>query len=133
MDNKIVVMGECVPKARPRMTKSGHVYTPAKTKNYEHLVRAHMQRVIKEPLTGPVGLEIIVYRKPPKSLSEKKARELKKDGCFCAVRPDLDNYAKIILDALNRVLYADDNQVCRLVVEKRYGEESKTEIRWEVL
>ena len=34
------VPGEPVPKARPRMTRSGHVYTPKRTADYEAAVKA---------------------------------------------------------------------------------------------
>ena len=37
-------------------------------------------------------------------------------------KPDNDNIAKIILDALNGVAYQDDKQVVSLQVEKYYTE-----------
>lgn len=40
-------------------------------------------------------------------------------------RPDADNLGKATLDAGNGVLWADDAQVVRLVVEKRYAPEGK--------
>jgi Holliday junction resolvase RusA-like endonuclease len=38
-------------------------------------------------------------------------------------KPDADNYAKLVLDALNGVLWRDDSQVVRLFVEKAYCDE----------
>lgn len=38
------------------------------------------------------------------------------------VKPDADKLARLVLDALTRVLYADDAAVCRLDVIKRYAE-----------
>jgi Holliday junction resolvase RusA-like endonuclease len=38
------------------------------------------------------------------------------------VRPDIDNYAKAILDALNGVMWADDGQIVQLTASKSYGE-----------
>jgi Holliday junction resolvase RusA-like endonuclease len=43
-------------------------------------------------------------------------------------RPDVDNVAKAILDALQDVM-GDDTNVRRLVVEKSYGEHGRTTIR----
>jgi len=43
-------------------------------------------------------------------------------------RPDVDNLAKAVLDALQDVM-GDDTHVARLVVEKTYGEEARTTVR----
>lgn len=43
-------------------------------------------------------------------------------------RPDVDNIAKAVLDALQDVM-GDDSLVARLVVEKSYGTEARTTVR----
>jgi Holliday junction resolvase RusA-like endonuclease len=43
-------------------------------------------------------------------------------------RPDVDNVAKAVLDALQDVI-GDDSLVSRLVVEKSYGTEARTTVR----
>jgi len=43
-------------------------------------------------------------------------------------RPDVDNIAKAVLDALQDVM-GDDTNVARLVVEKSYGTEARTTVR----
>ncbi len=43
-------------------------------------------------------------------------------------RPDVDNIAKAVLDALQDVI-GDDTTVARLVVEKSYGTEARTTVR----
>ena len=43
-------------------------------------------------------------------------------------RPDVDNIAKAVLDALQDVI-GDDTLVARLVVEKSYGTEARTTVR----
>jgi Holliday junction resolvase RusA-like endonuclease len=43
-------------------------------------------------------------------------------------RPDVDNLAKAVLDALQDVV-GDDTNVARLVVEKSYGTEARTTVR----
>lgn len=64
--------------------------------------------------TGPVHVEIVFSFKWPKKrpLSD-----------WFPSRPDGDNLAKQILDALNKVIWHDDAQVVKLSVEKRYGDE----------
>jgi Holliday junction resolvase RusA-like endonuclease len=47
-------------------------------------------------------------------------------------KPDADNIAKLILDALNRVAWDDDSQVVDLRVKKRHAPEPGTLIRVEV-
>ena len=42
-----------------------------------------------------------------------------------AKKPDCDNIAKIILDSLNGIAYADDKQIISLSVEKYYGDTPK--------
>lgn len=37
-----------------------------------------------------------------------------------AVRPDLDNYSKAVLDAMNEICFKDDGQVVRLILNKVY-------------
>ena len=41
---------------------------------------------------------------------------------YPTVKPDTDNIAKSILDALNGIAYKDDKQVVTLSVKKRYDE-----------
>ena len=48
---------------------------------------------------------------------------------LCQKKPDVDNLAKIVLDSLNKIAYDDDVQVCRLLVEKRYGETPQVLVR----
>jgi Holliday junction resolvase RusA-like endonuclease len=43
-------------------------------------------------------------------------------------RPDVDNVAKAVLDALQDVM-GDDSLVARLVVEKSWGQEARTTVR----
>ena len=44
----------------------------------------------------------------------------------CSKRPDIDNYAKLVLDALSGVFYKDDSQVTALVVTKVYDQNPRT-------
>ena len=37
-------------------------------------------------------------------------------------KPDVDNIAKAVLDALNGIAYDDDKQITSLVIDKKYGE-----------
>ena len=46
-------------------------------------------------------------------------------------KPDCDNIAKIVLDALNKIAYKDDSQVIELSVKKLYSEVAKVSVHIE--
>lgn len=111
-------------KGRPRFTRNGHTYTPDKTRDYEETVRWLYKLHGGQKLDGAVWVEIFANFEPPKSDSKKeRARKLAGDAP-CTVKPDCDNVAKIILDALNGVAYDDDNQVAHLAVSKYWREDN---------
>ena len=44
-------------------------------------------------------------------------------------KPDVDNIAKSILDAMNGFVFKDDNQVSKISVEKKFAENEKVFVR----
>ncbi len=128
------VIGDIKGKARPRVnTYTCQVYTPNNTKDYEELIKQYFQ--IKYPRYVPfenrVSVKIMAYFKVPKTTS-KKDKELISEGRLSPTKkPDIDNIVKIILDALNKMAFKDDNQITKLEVEKVYGEEEKVYVRIE--
>lgn len=46
-------------------------------------------------------------------------------------KPDIDNIAKLVLDAMNKFAFKDDTQITKLEVEKKYGNEEKIVIKIE--
>lgn len=113
-------------KGRPRFTKAGHTYTPKKTRDYEKLVqREFISQAGAKKLSGAVAAEIIAVFKIPKSDS-KAARAAKLSGEILPTKkPDCDNIAKTVLDALNGLAYDDDSRIISLQVHKRYDETGK--------
>jgi len=127
MDVCFTVPGEPQGKGRPRFG-NGRTYTPAKTVAYEQLIArtaAEAMRHLPYELTAlPCYVRVDVYKGVPKSWTQaKRARAL--DGQEIPGKPDLDNVAKAVLDALNAVVYADDVQVTRLLVTKQYSLEPR--------
>jgi Holliday junction resolvase RusA-like endonuclease len=57
----------------------------------------------------------------------KKRREASK-GLHHISRPDVDNYAKAVLDACNGVLYLDDSQIADLHASKKYSDVPRVEV-----
>lgn len=102
-------------KARPRFTRGGHTYTPTSTRVAEEAVAAEWQAKsggLVAPAHVPVTVEIVIERELPKGRPKYLRRE---SDTF---KPDIDNVAKLVLDALNGVAWADDAQVTRLYVRK---------------
>ena len=127
-----VVYGEPVGKARARTVqgKSGfiHSYTPAKSRKYEDLIRYEAQRHAGAGLLmGALMVKIWAFRSPTK-VSQKKRVDMLEGTIRPISRPDTDNYAKSVLDALNGILFKDDSQVVALEVQKWFGDPPRIEI-----
>ena len=124
------VPGDPVPQPRPRVSTAGgfaRAYVPAK-----HPVHAYRQAVAAAALwagltkTGdPLNVVIdFVFRRPKSHMNKGGV----KPTAPTLPRPDVDNLAKAVLDALKPVI-GDDTNVSRLVVEKSYGPEARTTVR----
>ena len=108
--------------------------TPEATKDYESLIRwSFTQAGCAYAGDKDIMLRIVAVYPIPKSFSKSK-RQMAMDGWILPrVKPDVDNVAKAVLDALNGVCYADDKQVVQLIVSKEYGAEPRLEVSMEVL
>lgn len=127
---KFSIPGEPVAKARPRFTRNGHAYTPAKTRTYEEIVRLHATQAMKgkKLLTGAVEMSIWAYFPIPKSFNKDKREQAKSGELAHTKKPDWDNVGKIVADGCNRIIYNDDAQVCVSHVYKWYSEFPRVEI-----
>lgn len=111
-----------VAKARPRVTIRGgfaRAYTPKKTAQFEQIV-ADCCPVV-EPITTPCHLSVTFDLPIPKSWPKAKQRAAESGELKPISRPDIDNYLKAVLDALNGVAYADDSQVISVTAIKAYS------------
>lgn len=101
MPQKVVrftVKGEPKSKQRPRVTARG-TYTPPETKQAEQVIAYTYKRLLFPPFEHQIVMTIDFFN------GNKRRR-------------DLDNMAKLVLDALNKVAYADDYQVIELNLRK---------------
>ena len=124
----LAIPGEPVSKARPRICKRG-TFTPEKTVNYETLIKELFIITKQNKLEGMLSVQIDCYFKIPKSTSKKNTVLMLHEIIRPVKKPDLDNLAKICLDALNGLAYKDDSQVVELTVKKYYSDEPRVEIR----
>ncbi len=104
---------------------------PLKSKNFKQYVAlVASQYRPKQVITGPVAMDVRVFRSMPKAVSgSKRKKENAEKGLLRPVtKPDVDNYVKGVKDALNHLIYKDDSQVVDLKVSKFYSEEPRVEV-----
>jgi Holliday junction resolvase RusA-like endonuclease len=127
------VDGSPVAKGRPRFAKRGkfvQTYTPQKTKDYEALVMDAASDAMgsSEPLETPVAFYLYIHMPIPKSYS-KRLRQDCLDGIEKPIKkPDWDNIAKAVTDALNGIVYVDDCQIVTAHVKKAYSDTPRIEV-----
>lgn len=128
---KFKIPGEPQGKARARTymdarTRRMKSITPRGTKLYENLVKMnYLEAAEKQEFKGffnkePIEINILAIYPIPASKSKKIKREMEFGNILPTKKPDADNIAKAICDALNEIAYHDDAQICRLSVSKRY-------------
>ncbi len=133
MTFSFTVPGSPTPKARPRFTKRGGVYTDVKTVQYEMLVRqcfyaSKSNEPYKISKDKPILLSLKAYFPIPKSWPKYKQQEAAEGKIPHTVKPDYDNIAKSITDALNGLAWVDDSRVYAATVIKLYSENPRVEV-----
>lgn len=121
------VPGEPIGKKRPRQGR-GRIFNHPANVHYEGLVREHAAAAMAgvEPFTESVQVILRVWIQPPVSWSEKKRKAA--IGTWACCKPDADNVAKAITDAMNGdkdgfgKVYTDDKNIAYLIVTKTWRE-----------
>ena len=130
------VDGVPVGKGRPKFARRGNfvtAYTPAKTKTYEEQIALVAQESMKTEnkviCPSPVQLNMDIFVPIPKSWSKIKRTRALNGEEYPATKPDVDNVAKGVLDALNGIVFDDDKRVVGLSISKRYSDRPRVEVR----
>lgn len=82
-----------------------------------------------EPLLGPIELSIWFFLPIPKATTSKNRTAMLNRVILPVSPPDEDNLAYLITNALKKIVYKDDAQVCAKHVYKLYGDPPRTVIR----
>lgn len=127
MIHRIEVATIPVGQPRPRVAKIGghaRAYTPTNhpVHQFRSDVRCEAVKRIAAPLDGPLSVEVLMLFPRPKSMCWK-SRPMPRT--WHVKRPDADNCAKAVLDALNAIAWHDDSQVASLTVRKCYASGSE--------
>lgn len=123
----VTIDGTAVAKGRPRVTRRGFCYTPSRTRKYEAHGRLAAQMAMegRPPIAGPVKLVALVELPVPTSWSRRKTSAAIVGDLRPTTRPDLDNFLKSALDAINGIVIGDDCQIVELEARKKYGVDPK--------
>lgn len=121
------VPGAPVGKGRPRIGRRGphaRMFTPEKTVAYESTVALFASQAMagQALFDGPVRVVLHLVCAIPASWSTKKRQSAIGHQIRPTTKPDIDNTAKALFDAMNGVVWRDDVQVVELTARKMYGE-----------
>jgi Holliday junction resolvase RusA-like endonuclease len=112
-------------QARPKVAVRGRFARAYKTKDQqanertlEACLLAHKPKI---PLSGPLALDFIAALPIPKSASKKDSAAMLSGEVWPSKKPDLDNLAKQLKDAMTRMqFWHDDCQIVSLRCDKIY-------------
>ena len=97
-------------------------YYPGEYSKWESDLSLMLKSEVIRRFAGPVRLDAIFAFPVPDSCT-KKERDARLNQEWHTQKPDRDNLAKALMDALNHTgVWNDDSQVCCGNVEKRWSE-----------
>jgi len=96
---------------RARHSRNGHTYTPAKTRQATQEIR-QLWTLAGSPVVSGEWFDVRIDAFVPKPKTSKLA---------APPRPDVDNIAKLVLDALQGHAFANDSRCRSLSVTKEWG------------
>lgn len=103
-----------MPSPRPRFRvigKFASAYMPKAYKDHTEELVKQLRLIKAEPTDGPLSVDLVCWCLKPKTSK------------LTYPSPDVDNYAKTVLDAITKAgnIWLDDKQVVRLTVEKSWA------------
>ena len=122
------VSGIPVPQKQTRFTRSGIAYNPSSgdIQKVQWQVRPNAPT---EPLTGPVEMHITFYLPMPQSASRRVKIQMLNEIILPTKKPDFDNLAYLVTNALKGIVYKDDAQITDCTIRKRYSDKPRTVIK----
>lgn len=126
---KRTVPGDPIAQKRHRHTGKGkfvRTYDPS-SKDKENFLKAFKSEGPIPKLEGALSMTCLFVFDRPKSHLLKSGKLNSRAPIDKTSKPDVDNLAKLVKDALNGHAYRDDSQVTQLTVVKEYGE-ARTEV-----
>ena len=133
MQIMFTVPGQPHGKGRPRFARRGNfvkTYTDAKTASYEDQIRFYALKAMGSSKPLKTAREAFIYiRLPvPKSYPIKRTEACLGGSEWPCKKPDWDNVAKSVCDAMNGIICVDDSQIVECHVCKVYSETAGIDI-----
>lgn len=130
---KFTVPGKPMGKQRARTfwnAKLGRMQsiTPKETASYEGDIKIFYQNGCGGAVFDrgvPLAIEIAAFFEPVKSESKKRTNLMLAGKIRHIKKPDVDNIAKVVMDALNGLAWHDDSQIVSLSAYKAYAENAE--------
>lgn len=131
---------KAIPQDRPRACHRNGItwaYKTKRNKDFEKYIADQVIGVMDSEGVNliadiPVYLSVEVKKSIPKSWTKQKTQAALMGNIWPTSKPDASNYYKLIEDALNGVLYADDSQIVEQHSSKSYHDVDMIliEARW---
>lgn len=115
-----------VPQQQTKQSR-GRWYDPS-IKEKEMIIWQAREFAPKQPFDGPCEVDLMFYMPIPKT-SKIQARNMANGVILPIKRPDIDNLAYLVTNAMKGLFYQDDSQITDLSLHKRYGEQPKTVVK----
>lgn len=130
------ILGKAKAKQSCRFTRNGIKYTSKDIVEYSNLVKisfinSYPNWDILNYKDKALKVQIDVYFAIPKAFNKQKHLKALQGEIRPITKPDCDNIAKNINDALNGIACPDDKQIACLIINKHYAEAEKVKVRIE--
>ena len=116
------VSGTPQPQPRPRMTRTGRAYNPPTADQWKACVRSAWSEQRAESFARGLALTLRFVLARPASHWTTKQALTKSAPLQHTSKPDADNLAKAVMDALeNAGAFLNDSQITDLRISKRWA------------
>lgn len=124
---EFAIPGTAQGKGRPRVVNKRAI-TPPKTRSHEGFVRHLAKQAMgaQFPHAGPVDMSVVIIKAIPGGWPKWKRDAARTGVVLPTGKPDPDNVAKLVCDALNGIAYLDDAQIVAMTIARRWGDRDET-------
>ena len=124
------ILGNPVAQGRPKFARRGRfvtTYDPPKSKSFKETVKwqAIESGANKELLEGPLEVTLVFSMQRPKGHHGKKGLRPSAPK-YHTVKPDIDNLTKGVIDGLEGICFARDQQIVSMDLTKEYAKEGSS-------
>ena len=123
------VFGIPVPQKQTQfIRRTGIAYNPSKKdlERFQWQIKPYAPEI---PLDCAIEMHLTFYLPIPKSASRALRTQMLNGVALPTKKPDFDNLAYLVTNALKEIVYKDDSLVTDCVIRKRYSDRPRTVIK----